>query len=105
VAARGARAAAGAARDLRWPYLAAFHQGLKDAGYVEGQNVSIEYRWADGHYDRLPALAVDLVRRHVDLIVATGGDPSALAAKTASTTTHCVQCRRRPGQGWSRCQS
>jgi putative ABC transport system substrate-binding protein len=71
-------------------YLATFHQGLKEAGYVDGQNVTIEYRWADGHYDRLPILAADLVRLHVDLIVATGGNPSAHAAKAATTTTPIV---------------
>jgi putative ABC transport system substrate-binding protein len=71
-------------------YLVAFHSGLSEVGYVEGEGVSVEYRWADGHYDRLPALAADLVGRGADVIVTSGGTPSARAAHDATSTIPIV---------------
>jgi ABC-type uncharacterized transport system substrate-binding protein len=70
--------------------LAAFHRGLAAAGYFDGQNVTVEYRWALGHYDHLGGLADELVRRPVDVIVAVGGEPSTRAAHAATATIPIV---------------
>jgi ABC-type uncharacterized transport system substrate-binding protein len=70
--------------------LPAFRQGLRETGYVEGQNVAIEYRWAEGHYDRLPAFVTEFVRRKVDVIAATGGEQASKAAKQATSTIPVV---------------
>jgi putative tryptophan/tyrosine transport system substrate-binding protein len=71
------------------PLVAAFRQGLSETGYIDGQNVAIEYRWAEGHYDRLPALAADLVGRKVD-VIAIGGSPGILEATRATSTIPIV---------------
>jgi putative ABC transport system substrate-binding protein len=72
------------------PFVAAFDQGLSDTGYVQGQNVAIKYRWAEGRFDRLPELAAELVGRKVDVIATTGSDLVARAAKNATSTIPIV---------------
>ena len=70
---------------LQHPFVVAFHEGLKETGFIDGENLTIEYRWAEELYDRLPAFAADLVRRKVDVIVAMGEPPLRAAASATST--------------------
>src|SRR5215475_9776397 len=80
----------GGSADVEADRVRAFHQGLGEAGHVEGQNMMVEYHWLEGQYDRLPALAAELVRRRVSVIATLGSYPAALAAKAATTTIPIV---------------
>ena len=71
-------------------YAAAFRQGLKDVGFIEGENYVVEYRWGEGHYDRLPSLVAQLLEKRPTVIAATGGIPAAAAVKAATTTVPVV---------------
>ena len=90
--------------DTQADRLRAFRQGLKDTGYVEGENVRIEYRWAENQVDRLPMLAAELVRQRVNVIATTGG-PEVVGGEGGNyDNPHCLRHQRRPGAVWSRCQ-
>src|SRR5215813_13915589 len=80
----------GATFEITREYVAAFHQGLADAGFAEGRNVAIEYRWSGSHNERLPALATNLIRREVAVIAVGGSTPGALAAKSLTDTIPVV---------------
>ena len=80
----------GRSRHADAPSAAAFHKGLNQSGYVDGRNVTVEYHWVEGQYDRLPGLMADLVRRQVNVIATTGNNTTALAAKAATATIPIV---------------
>ena len=90
-----------ASPDAFAPYVGGFLQGLRDGGYIDGQNVRVEYRWAHGQYDRLPQLAAELVGQ-VAVIVASGGEPSVMAAKAATSRTPIASASAatRSSSGW-----
>ncbi len=84
------------------PLAAAFRRGLGEFGYIEGKNVELLYRWGEARYERLPALAMDLVQHRVDVIVATGGSATARCQVGHFNDSHCVYVIRRPGRTWPR---